>query len=111
MRRSIRNPTRRSRKKLSLAAFYRSTLPRSFVNCTEDIALPPGPFGWFPRMFQRLGLCRLVQMPGSHETLLTNPDGLASKLIEGGSRLMEEAQDYETASGDQHAHLRLGSEC
>jgi hypothetical protein len=35
-------------------------------------------------MSSRLGLYRLVQMPGSHELLFTNPDGLADKIIEAG---------------------------
>lgn len=69
---------------LELSRFYQSTLPRSYLNCTEDIALPPGEWGWHPRMSSRLGICRLVQMPGSHEVLFTNPAGLARKLIEAG---------------------------
>ena len=32
----------------------------------------------------RLGEFRLVQMPGSHEAIFTNPIGLADKLIEAG---------------------------
>jgi hypothetical protein len=35
-------------------------------------------------MSNRLGLYRLVQMPGSHETLYTNPSLLAEKLVEAG---------------------------
>jgi hypothetical protein len=35
-------------------------------------------------MSSRLGEFRLVQMPGSHEAIFTNPIGLASKLIEAG---------------------------
>jgi pimeloyl-ACP methyl ester carboxylesterase len=71
--------------KLDLGGFYASRIPRSYLNCTEDIALPPGPdFGWHPRMSNRLGLYRLVQMPGSHEVIFTNPGGLAEKLIEAG---------------------------
>jgi pimeloyl-ACP methyl ester carboxylesterase len=69
---------------LDLGAFYGSQIPRSYLNCTEDIALPPGEWGWHPRMSSRLGLHRLVQMPGSHEVMFTNPDGLAAKLVEAG---------------------------
>jgi len=36
-------------------------------------------------MTSRLGLYRLVQMPGGHELLSTNPHGLADKIIEAGS--------------------------
>jgi len=70
--------------KLDLEDFYALTVPRSFLNCTEDTALPPGEWGWHPRMSGRLGLHRLVQMPGSHESIFTNPDLVAQKLIEAG---------------------------
>jgi pimeloyl-ACP methyl ester carboxylesterase len=69
--------------KLDMKKFYSLEIPRSYLNCTEDIALPPGEWGWHPRM-SSLGLFRLVQMPGSHEVLFTNPKGLAEKLIEAG---------------------------
>jgi hypothetical protein len=51
---------------------------------SEDIALGPGEWDRHPRMSSRLALYRLVQMPGSHEGLFTNPDGLAAKLVEAG---------------------------
>jgi pimeloyl-ACP methyl ester carboxylesterase len=70
--------------KLDLGAFYASQIPRSYLNCTEDIALPAGEWGWHPRMSNRLGLYRLVQMPGSHEALFTNPRLLAEKIVEAG---------------------------
>jgi hypothetical protein len=70
--------------KLDLKKFYALELPRSYLNCTEDIALPHGEWGWHPRMSSRLGLFRLVQMPGSHEALFTNPAMLAEKIIEAG---------------------------
>jgi pimeloyl-ACP methyl ester carboxylesterase len=69
---------------LDLGQFYTLTIPRSYLNCTEDIALPPGEWGWVPRMSSRLGTFRLVEMPGSHEVIFTNPLGLAEKLIEAG---------------------------
>ena len=70
--------------KLDLDGFYASKIPRSYLNCTEDIALPPGKWGWHPRFSARLGLCRLVQMPGSHEVMFTNPTLLAQKIVEAG---------------------------
>lgn len=70
--------------KLDLTRFYQLETPRSFLNCTDDTALPPGEWGWHPRMSNRLGLCRLVQMPGSHEVIFTNPEGLAGKIVEAG---------------------------
>lgn len=70
--------------KLDTKPFHALDIPKSFLNCTEDIALPPGEWGWHPRMSNRLGLYRLVQMPGSHEVIFTNPIGLAEKIIEAG---------------------------
>jgi len=70
--------------KIDMKRFYSVDIPRSYLNCTEDIALPPGEWGWHPRMSSRLGLYRLVQMPGSHEAMFTNPTGLAEKIIEAG---------------------------
>lgn len=56
---------------------------KSFLYCTEDIGLPHStPF--HPRLSEKLGLYRLVTMPGSHSTFLTNPELLASKIIEAG---------------------------
>jgi len=77
-------PLEPSRDKLDLKKFYSLDIPKSYINCTEDIALPPGEWGWHPRMSNRLGLYRLVQMPGSHEVMFTNPAGLAEKIIEAG---------------------------
>jgi len=70
--------------KLDLKKFYSLQIPRSFINCTEDTALPPGEWGWHPRMTSRLGVYRLVQMPGSHEVIYTNPALLAQKIVEAG---------------------------
>lgn len=69
---------------LDLTRFYASTIPRSYVNATEDIAMPPGEWAWHPRMSSRLGMYRLVQLPGSHEVMFTNPELLAAKLVEAG---------------------------
>ncbi|MFZ0636727.1 MAG: alpha/beta hydrolase [Candidatus Acidiferrales bacterium] len=70
--------------KLDLKKFYSLEIPKSYIYCTEDTALPQGEWGWHPRMSNRLGLFRLVQMPGSHEVMFTNPKGLAAKIIEAG---------------------------
>jgi pimeloyl-ACP methyl ester carboxylesterase len=70
--------------KLDLKRFYSLEIPRSYLNCTEDIALPHGEYAWHPRFSSRLGLCRLVQMPGSHEVIFTNPRLRAEKLVEAG---------------------------
>jgi len=71
--------------KLDLKKFATLQTPRSYINCTEDTALPPGPeWGWHPRMSSRLGLFRLVQIPGSHEVMFTAPERLAGAIVEAG---------------------------
>ena len=69
---------------VELKSFYELQIPRSYINCTEDIAMPPGEYSWTPRFPARLGLCRLVQMPGGHEACFTNPGLLAEKILEAG---------------------------
>jgi pimeloyl-ACP methyl ester carboxylesterase len=58
-------------------------IAKSYVNCTEDISLPHH-FPWHPRLSQKLGLFRLVQVPGSHELCFSNPRRLALALMEAG---------------------------
>lgn len=70
--------------KLDLKRFYQLETPKTYLNGTEDTALPPGEWGWHPRMSSRLGLHRLVQLPGSHEVMFTNPKLLAEKIVEAG---------------------------
>ncbi|MEI6289957.1 MAG: alpha/beta hydrolase [Chloroflexota bacterium] len=74
--------------KLDLKKFYEiirsGKVACSYLNCSEDTALPQGEWCWHPRMSNRLGLFRLVQMPGSHEVIFTNPIGLAEKILEAG---------------------------
>ncbi|MGF1675249.1 MAG: alpha/beta fold hydrolase [Rivularia sp. (in: cyanobacteria)] len=69
--------------KLDLKQFYSLPIPKSYLYCTEDNVLPQGE-GWHPRMSNRLGLFRLVQMPGSHEVMFSNPVGLAEKIVVAG---------------------------
>jgi pimeloyl-ACP methyl ester carboxylesterase len=70
--------------RIDLARFEAMDIPRSWLMGTEDIVMPPGEWGWHPRMSSRLGLYRLVQMPGGHELMYTNPVGLAEKIVEAG---------------------------
>ena len=71
--------------KLDMKQFYSLPIPKSYLYCTEDNVLPQGEqWGWHPRMSNRLGLFRLVQMPGSHEVMFSNPIGLAEKIIVAG---------------------------
>ena len=67
------HPVKTLRDPLELKVFPTLEIPRSYLNCTEDTAMPPGAYGWHPRFSSRLGLHRLVQMPGGHEALFTNP--------------------------------------
>jgi hypothetical protein len=51
--------------KLDLKRFYSLGVPKSFIYCRQDKALPEGYF--HPRMSSRLGVFRLLEMDGSHE--------------------------------------------
>lgn len=80
-------PAQPWRDRLPLDRFYATIdrVGRSYINCTEDIAIPQGEqWSWHPRMSQRLGSPRLVQLHGSHETLFSNPVLLAEKIVEAG---------------------------
>jgi pimeloyl-ACP methyl ester carboxylesterase len=54
-------------------------VPVSYVLSSEDIALPPGEYGW-PRFAERLGVAPLTT-PGSHEACFTQPASLAEALL------------------------------
>jgi pimeloyl-ACP methyl ester carboxylesterase len=54
-------------------------IPVSYVLSSEDIALPPGEYGW-PRFAERLGVAPLMT-PGSHEACFTQPASLAEALL------------------------------
>jgi pimeloyl-ACP methyl ester carboxylesterase len=56
---------------------------KSYINCTEDIAAPHS-HPWHPRLSEKLGLFRLVQIPGSHEICFTHPERIAKAIIEAG---------------------------
>lgn len=56
---------------------------KSYVNCQQDTALPAG-LPWHPRLSERLGLFRLVECPGSHELLFTDPARFAQAIVEAG---------------------------
>jgi hypothetical protein len=56
---------------------------KSYINCTEDIAAPHS-HPWHPRLSEKLGLFRLIQIPGSHEVCFTNPPRLARAIMDAG---------------------------
>jgi pimeloyl-ACP methyl ester carboxylesterase len=69
--------------KLDLNRFYSLAIPKSFIYCRQDKAMPPGYF--HPRMSSRLGRFKLLEIDGSHEVMLTRPRELADKLVEASS--------------------------
>jgi hypothetical protein len=58
--------------------FVKLNIPRSVVFCKDDASLPPGAF---LGMAQGLGDYQLIEVPGSHESLFTNPAVVAEGLI------------------------------
>ena len=58
-------------------------MAKSYINCTEDTAMPHS-YPWHPRLSEKLGLFRLVQVSGSHELCFTNPQRLAKAIMEAG---------------------------
>jgi hypothetical protein len=66
--------------KLDLRRFYSLAIPRNFIYCHHDKAMPPGYF--HPGMSSRLGAFKLLEMDGSHEVMFTRPAELAAKILE-----------------------------
>jgi pimeloyl-ACP methyl ester carboxylesterase len=67
---------------LDMKKFHELPTPRSYLVGTEDLVM--GDVGWHPFISSRLGTFRLVEMPGSHELIFTNPIGVADKIVEAG---------------------------
>jgi len=59
------------------------SVAKSYINCTEDTSLPHH-YPWHPRLSQKLGLFRLVQVSGSHELCFSNPTRLAQAILDAG---------------------------
>jgi pimeloyl-ACP methyl ester carboxylesterase len=68
---------------INLKRFYSLDIPRSFIFCRQDKAMPPGYF--HPGMSSRLRTCKVLEMDGSHEVLFTRTDELAEKIVEASS--------------------------
>jgi len=66
--------------RLDLKRFDSLSIPRSYIYCRHDRALPPSYF--HPRMSSRLGEFKLLEMDGSHEVMFTRPEELAERIIE-----------------------------
>ena len=58
-------------------------VPKSYINCTEDTSLPHS-MTWHPRLSEKLGLYRLIQIPGGHEVCFTAPERLAQAIMDAG---------------------------
>ncbi len=56
---------------------------KSYLNCQQDASMPHS-MPWHPRLSEKLGLFRLVEMPGSHEACFSNPTLLGEKIVEAG---------------------------
>ncbi len=59
------------------------SISRAAINCTEDTSLPHS-MTWHPRLSEKLGLFRLIQIPGGHEVCFTAPDRLAQAIMDAG---------------------------
>lgn len=59
------------------------TMGKSYINCTEDASIPHS-MTWHPRLSEKLGLFRLIQIPGSHEVCFTAPERLAQAIMDAG---------------------------
>jgi hypothetical protein len=58
-------------------------IPKSYINCTDDVSLPRD-HSWHPRLSQKLGLFRLIEIPGSHELCFSNAARLAQAILDAG---------------------------
>ena len=69
--------------RVDLKRFSSLAVPKSFIYCRQDKAMPAGYF--HPRMSSRLGTFKLFEMDGSHEVMFTRPAELAEKILESSS--------------------------
>jgi len=67
---------------VDLTGFAELDIPMSYVNLTDDVVFPPGEWGWHPRLTSRLPFHRILQRPGSHEVMFTDPEALAEAIID-----------------------------
>jgi pimeloyl-ACP methyl ester carboxylesterase len=59
--------------------FFDLDVPTAYVLSVDDVALPPGEYGW-SRFPERLGVTP-IETPGSHEANFTRPDELADAFL------------------------------
>jgi pimeloyl-ACP methyl ester carboxylesterase len=77
-----RQPLLTMTESLDLDEWERLRLPATYILSRDDMALPPGDFGWAPRFPERLPGARVLLTPGGHEAQLTEPEALAAAFIE-----------------------------
>ena len=65
---------------IDLERFESLSIPKRYIYCRQDKAMPPGYF--HPKMSSRLRACRVLEMDGSHEVMFTRPMELAEKIVE-----------------------------
>ncbi|MGY4354186.1 hypothetical protein ACVW0J_000679 [Bradyrhizobium sp. i1.7.7] len=67
-------------------------LAKSYINCTEDVAMPHS-HPWHPRLSEKLGLFRLVQVPGKPRAVLLRSGAAGQGDHGGGARLTRVRQE------------------
>lgn len=77
------HPAKTFKDPAKLTRFHELQVGKSYLNCQQDTALPHS-LPWHPRLSEKLGLYRLVEMPGRHEACFTNPGLLGAKIMEAG---------------------------
>lgn len=60
--------------------FFDLDVPSRYVLSVDDVALPPGEYGW-TRFPERLGVTA-IEAPGSHEANFTRPGELTDAFLE-----------------------------
>lgn len=75
-------PMRIYEAKLDQKAFFKLDIPKSYLLTRQDLSLPPGEYGWYPRFGKRLGEHKYVEVDGSHEACFTRPIDLANAIVE-----------------------------
>jgi hypothetical protein len=73
-------PTQVNLDHIDLERFDALSIPKRFIYCRQDKAMPPGYS--HPKMSSRLRACKVLEMNGSHEVMFTRPVELADKIVE-----------------------------
>lgn len=73
-------PLGRSAEELDLHRFFALEVPMRYVFATDDQVFGDPAF-WHPGMSNHLPACEVVELPGSHEVLFSNPRALADALV------------------------------